>query len=142
MARPKTPPHERVAKCSHRDGAHLIWDGPMHRGKPHMHHVGNPARVLLDLVGHDNISIKPDCYEPRCIEPTHWRVIIERQLKYDDAPKQTWRDPRDPTLVQFNDRELEEIQMLVAEETVDEDELNEFYRPEIVAEILKRRATA
>ncbi|TPJ51744.1 MULTISPECIES: hypothetical protein [unclassified Mesorhizobium] len=138
MARPKTPLKDRVLRQSHIEGNHLIWNGPMRGRRPVMRHYGNPARVLLNLVDFPRISIRPTCLEPRCIEPTHWRVVKERDFKYLDLPPVTWRDPRDTSTADFTDQEVEEIQMIVEDGNVDEEELAKWYRPEVVAEILRR----
>ncbi|RUU78235.1 hypothetical protein [Mesorhizobium sp. M7A.F.Ca.MR.362.00.0.0] len=143
MARPKTTLKDRVARQSHEDGVHLIWDGAMRGDRPHLHDFGNPARVLLNLVEHPRISIRPLCLEPRCIEPTHWEVKHERDHKYQDLAKPVWRDPRDTTASQFSDRELEEINenaQLLRDQEITEEDLSIFpahIRAEIVA-----RATA
>lgn len=142
MARPKSSLADRVASRSHREDTHLIWDGPTYRGKPHLHNFGNPARVLLNLVDQPRISIKTECHEPMCIEPRHWRVIIERDHKYLDIPKPVWRYPRDDSAVQFSDQELEEIDYYVQEGTTTEDELKAAgcYSAEFIAEVLTRIA--
>ncbi|TPK93894.1 hypothetical protein FJ934_16560 [Mesorhizobium sp. B2-4-12] len=143
MARPKTALRDRIATRSTRKGDHLLWNGQMRGGRPHLCRVGNPARVLLGLTEHPDYQIRRNtslCQEPNCIEPEHFRVIRERRYKFDDAPNSPWRDPRDRSASQFTDQELEEIEM-EAEAGTSEDQLKEYYRPEMVAEILAR-ATA
>ncbi|TPL66600.1 hypothetical protein [Mesorhizobium sp. B2-4-1] len=138
MARPKTSLADRVARLSHLEGNHLIWDGPMRGRHPVMRDFGNPARVLLNLVDQPRISIRPTCLEPRCIEPHHWRVVVEKSFKYDDLPPPQWRDPRIDT-GDFTDRELidieEHVPLLVSQEiTVEDlDIFPEHVRAEIIA---------
>ncbi|MER8750922.1 hypothetical protein NKH57_16795 [Mesorhizobium sp. M1050] len=120
---------------------HLIWHGQMRGGRPHLFPTGNPARVKLGLTNHPDYQIRRDdtvCDEPRCIDPFHYRVILERRFKYDDVPTTPWRDPRDP--LAFTDREMAEIadavQMLLANEIEDEDSGQ--FEPQVQAEIRRR----
>lgn len=112
MARPKATLADRVAGKTQRDGEHLIWTGPMRGRRPVLRDFGNPVRVLLNLVDQPRISIRPVCLEPRCIEPTHWKVVIERDRIRDDAPPPKWVDPR-LVLDQFTERERRDIQMWI-----------------------------
>lgn len=140
MARPKMALRDRVTMRSTRDGDHLIWNGRLKRGRPYLKDFGNPARVLLGLTEHPDYQIRRDtdvCKDERCIEPDHYRVLKEQKFKYDDQPHSPWRDPRDQTVAQFTDQELEEIEMEV-EAGTSEDDLKDYYRPEMVAEILSR----
>ncbi len=108
MARPKKPVHERIDRLTQQHDGHLLWKGQMRRGKPHLDRVGNPVRVLLGLADHPTIQVRPCCPEkhPNCINPHHWRVIVEKSRIYDDAPPPNWSDPRSG----FSNRDLIEIE--------------------------------
>ncbi|TJV90539.1 MAG: hypothetical protein E5X52_34960 [Mesorhizobium sp.] len=55
-------------------------------------------------------------------------MIVETAFKYDDAPRRAWSDPRDTS--PFSNRELDEIEenveLLLAEETTDEEQSYRF----------------
>jgi hypothetical protein len=68
-------------------------------------------------------------------------VVKEHDYKFQDLPPVTWRDPRDTATADFTDQEVEEIQMIVEGGKIDEKELAKWYRPEVVAEILRRAGT-
>lgn len=119
MAPKPTPLVDRVNRRTTRDGYHLIWNGQMKKGRPYLARVGHPARVLLGLTDHPDYQIRkvPECGHPRCIDPFHYKVIRERRFKYDDLQNTPWRDPRNPDTAQFTDRELEEIELEVENQT-------------------------
>lgn len=115
----------------------------MRRGRPYMRApIGNPARVLLK-VDDERIQVRPCCpfENERCIEPGHYKVIVETPFKYDDAPRPIWSDPRNTS--PFSDRELEEInenvELLTANEIM-EDDLGIF--PEHIRDEILKRARA
>ena len=145
MARPKSSILERIGRLSHREETCLIWDGKLHRGKPYMRYpVGNPVRVLLNLVGQPRIQVRSVCPHARCIEPTHWRVIIENNFKYDDLPPPDWIDPRKPTDGQFTHREVEEIEEnaeLLQNNEITEEDLG-IFPAHIRDEIIRRAGTS
>ncbi|RWI11505.1 hypothetical protein [Mesorhizobium sp.] len=145
MAPPKIPVLARVDRRSQRDGIHLLWNGRIRRGRPYLKGVGNPVRVLLN-VADPGIQVRNTCGVERCIEPHHYRVIVETPFKYDDGPRPFWRDPRVAMSDGFNDRELEEIELevqgLIKGETTEKDVIEGGFRPEVLAEILLRASTA
>lgn len=117
----KKSKRERIlAKTEEQDG-HLIWNGGMHQHHPHFKGVGNPVRILLDidpdLIGKDDckrIQVRPNCSHPRCIDPYHWRVIIEDRIYFQGLPPVKWKDPRQWSK-DFTNRELEDIELMVEE---------------------------
>ncbi len=140
--RPK-PLRERVERLSHRDGSHLIWDGALTpSGRPFMAKLGNPARVLLDLVDQPRIQVRNGCGLARCIDPFHQKVIKMRDHKYGDLPEIAWPDPRDPATSKFTERELQDIEdhvPLVQDDEVTEQEMIEGgLEPHVIQEIMKR----
>lgn len=141
MAPPKIPVLARVDRRSRRDGIHLLWDGRIRRGRPYLKGVGNPVRVLLN-VADPGIQVRNTCGVERCIEPHHYRVIVETPFKYDDGARPFWRDPRIEISGHFSDRELEEIEYevsgLINGETIEADVVAAAFRPEMLAEILRR----
>lgn len=130
MARPTTPVEDRIARLCHEEGPHLVWDGMMRNNRPFMHGVNNPARVLLK-VDDPRIQVRNQCGHPRCIDPFHQKVVIERPRKYDDAPRPTWYDWRLDQEGDFTEQERRDIQewidMLksgdVTRKDLDEDDL-------------------
>ncbi|ESY35745.1 hypothetical protein NKK48_01440 [Mesorhizobium sp. C386A] len=144
MARPSAPLVERIDRLTKREGDHLVWQGQMRGGRPHLDRIGNPARVKLDLIHHPDYQIRRDhvvCDDPRCIEPLHYKVIRERKFKYNDLPSTPWLDPRNPSAFSTDEEDeiAEALQMLLAKE-IEEDDLDAL-KPHIKAEVLKR-ATA
>ncbi|RWJ09665.1 MAG: hypothetical protein EOR24_18440 [Mesorhizobium sp.] len=77
----------------------------MKQGRPFLKGVGNPVRALLNIAD-SRIQVRRKCLNPRCIEPTHWRVICEQPWKYDDLPPPVWTDPRSG----FSAQELADIE--------------------------------
>ena len=66
----------------------------MHQNHPHLRNVGNLVRVLLNI-NTPHIQVRPECLEPRCVNPNHWRVIRETSRKYSGAKlAPPWTDPR------------------------------------------------
>lgn len=141
MARPREPLRNRILAKTEEVGNHLIWQGYLRNGKPYLSRIGNPARILLDLENYPTIQIKPTCLEPRCIEPTHWRVIKERSRYYDDRPEPDWRDPR-PIKGDFSPADVQEIHELVEQINSGQmtvEELDEYPPPDhVLKEVLKR----
>ena len=141
MPKPKSSLLDRIERLSHRENTCLIWDGKLHRGKPYMKHpVGNPVRALLNLINQPRIQVRPACPHARCIEPTHWRVIVENDFKYGDLPPPEWVDPRNPVNTQFTARELEEIEECIAmlrDNEISEEDLG-VYPAHIREEIIQR----
>ncbi|TPL42596.1 hypothetical protein [Mesorhizobium sp. B2-4-5] len=137
MAPPKKPVRSRIERLSHVEGGHLVWDGQLKQNRPYLKGVGNPVRVLLNIDS-PYIQVRSQCLNPRCIEPHHWRVIVETSRKYDDLPPAPWRDPRVEDSG-FTDRELidieEHVPLLVSQEiTVEDlDIFPEHVRAEIIA---------
>mgnify|MGYP001347545402 CR=1 FL=1 len=94
---------------------------------------GDQCRQLHHVGGHD----RPHA---RCIEPTHWRVIIENDFKYGDLPPPDWVDPRNPVNTQFTARELEEIEeciTMLRDNEISEEDLG-VYPAHIRDEIIRR----
>lgn len=75
---------ERFWSMTHRDGEHIIWDGPTVNGEPQAHLARRPKRVRLRaakvawmLLREDEPPkhgfLLPECGRPRCIAPEHRR---------------------------------------------------------------------
>jgi len=141
MAPPKKPIEERIAALSRPDEPHLIWLGRMKNNRPYLKGVGNPARHLL-AVTDPRIQVRNTCGLCNCIEPHHYKVIVETPFKYDDAPPPVWRDPRAPADDQFTQQERAEIEGTLQElhdGTLTREELEEFPpAPHVLEEILRR----
>lgn len=137
MAPPKIPIRARVDRRSQRDGIHLRWDGRIRRGRPYLKGVGNAVRVLLD-VADPGIQVRNTCGLERCIEPHHYRAIVETPFKFDDRQKPPWCDPRIGKSASFNNLEVEqiefEVQQLVSGESTEADLVECGFKPEMQTE--------
>lgn len=134
--RPK-PLDERIDALTTSRHECLVWTGMMKDGKPYLKGVGNPARHLLNITD-ARIHVRLDCplEDPRCIKPTHQRVVITQDNKYGDLPPVHWARATDNLSAQDVIEIEENLELLLADEITLED--LDGLPPHLKTEILRR----